>query len=160
MKSKIYFLFKEHKEIIFFGIFLMFVSIICEPNRVGVSMIVLLAITCLIMIIESKISDAEDKKLLGKKHGDEYYNKKFKICPKGLIMTREQLIDELKKLKNIKIYIREEYISIYFPENKYSFDYFVTKQLFYSDDVSGYMCNIAENRTPEQVLTIIKALTI
>lgn len=77
-------------------------------------------------------------------------------------MTREELVEELNKIKNIKVKVRnyddgENYIDI----NIWG-DFFKPNFITYMDDSTlCFASNLRArflNRTPEQVLSVVKAL--
>ena len=76
---------------------------------------------------------------------------------KGLTMTREELIEELNKIDGIEVENHEHIntIEIYTEKIIIKYDF--------SDDlrigrISGCVSVYIENRTPEQVLSVVKAL--
>lgn len=70
---------------------------------------------------------------------------------KGLTMTREELVEELNKIKGIEARIDGDVLCI-------SGEDICDLQYEYGDLVVCGQIILAENRTPEQVLSVVKAL--
>lgn len=70
---------------------------------------------------------------------------------KGLTMTREELVEQLNKIDGVKARIDGDVIDI-------TGDTICDLQYEYGDLVVCGQIILAENRTPEQVLSVVKAL--
>lgn len=72
-------------------------------------------------------------------------------------MTREELVEELNKIDGIKVEtpIKWGVVSIRININDFAIEY-CQSDLYLCDDKGS--CLIAENRTEQQVLSVVKAL--